>query len=174
MIGDLLARIDFQYAYGGGDRRLFDRAARLRLEIGGQSHQEFSAQPLSRARQPALEFFAVGVQPGEQLTAVSFAGGGGVHSAGRTHRRLKAAQIDRHIAQAEDNLRARRLEQPHVGGDFGGASAKQQLAKIGGLPHAIGLFPEEEACLLARSAAARTIEQQIGEKSQTQPRQRDA
>ena len=171
-IGDLLARIDFQHAHGGDDRRLFDRAVRLRLDIGRQRRQEFGAQRRALARQPALESFAVGGQSGEQVAAVGFAGGDDVHSAGRTDRRLKAAQIDRHVARTEDDLRARRLQQPHVGGDFGGADAKQQLAEIAGLPGAIDFFPEEGARLLARSAPARTIEQQIGEQSQAQTRQR--
>ena len=137
-IGDLLARIDFQHARGGDDRRLFDRAVRLRLDIRRQRRQEFGAQSRALARQPALESFAVGGQSGEQVAAISLAGGDGVHAADRTYRRLKAAQIDRHVARTEDDLRARRLEQPHVGGDFGGADAKQQLAEIAGLPRAIG------------------------------------
>jgi len=74
-------------------------------------------------------------------------GGDGVRSPGRTDRRLKAAHIDRHAARAEDNLRARRPKQPHVGGDFGGANAKQQLAKIAGLPGATDSLPEKgEKC----------------------------
>ena len=104
-IGDLLARIDFQNARGGDDRRLFDRAVRLRLDIGRQRRQEFGAQRRALARQPALESFAVGGQSGEQVAAISFAGGDDVQSAGRTDRRLKAAQIDRHIARTEDDLR---------------------------------------------------------------------
>ena len=77
-IGDLLARIDFQHARGGDDRRLFDRAVRLRLDIGRQRGQEFGAQRRALARQPALESFAVGGQSGEQVAAISFAGGGDV------------------------------------------------------------------------------------------------
>ena len=171
-IGDLLARIDFQHAHGGDDRRLFDRAVRLRLDIGRQRRQEFGAQRRALARQPALESFAVGGQTGEQVAAIGFAGGGDVHAVGRTDRRLKAAQIDRHVARTEDDLGGRRFQQPHVGGDFGGADAKQQLAKIAGLPRAIDFFPEEGARLLTRSAPARTIEQQVGEESQSQTRQR--
>ena len=170
-IGDLLARIDFQYALGGDDRHLSDRAVRSRLDIGGQRRQKFGPQIRALARQPTRESFAVRGQSGEQIAAIDFAGGDGVHSPGRTDRRLKAAQIDRHVARAEDDLRARRLEQPHVGGDFGGANAKQQLAKIAGLPGAIDSFPEEGARVLARGARARTVEQQIGEESQAQTRQ---
>ena len=170
-IGDLLARIDFQNARGGDDRRLVDRAVRLRLDIGRQRRQEFGAQRRALARQPALESFAMGGQSGEQVAAIGFAGGDDVRPAGRTDRRLKAAQVDRHVARAEDDLRRRRLQQPHVGGDFGGADAKQQLAEIAGLPPAIDFFPEEGARLLAGSAPARAIEQQVGEKRQAQTRQ---
>jgi len=114
----------------------------------------------------------VGGQSGEQVAAVGFAGGDDVRPAGRTDRRLKAAQIDRHIARAEDDLRGRRFQQPHVGADFGGANAKQQLAKIAGLSRAIDAFPEESARLLTGSAPARAIEQQIGQQRQRQTRQR--
>ena len=65
-IGDLLARIDFQNARGGDDRRLFDRAVRLRLNIGRQRRQEFGAQSLARSRASQLvESFAMGSQSGE-------------------------------------------------------------------------------------------------------------
>jgi hypothetical protein len=130
-----------------------------------------SARNAARARQPAPKSFAVGGQSGEQVAAISFAGGDDFHAVGRIDRRLKATQIDRDVARTEDDLRARRLEQPHVRGDFGGANAKQQLAEIAGLPRTIDPFPEEGARLLARSAPARTIEQHIGEERQPQTRQ---
>ena len=112
----------------------------------------------------------MGGQSGEQVAAVSFAGDCDVRPAGRMDRRLKARQVDRHVARAEDDFRRRRFQQPHVGGGFGGAHAKQQLAEIAGLPYAIDFLPEEGARFLARNAPARAIEQQVGKQRERRTR----
>ena len=165
-----LTRINFRNALGADKSGLIGQLIRLLLHKGRLRRLELVAQRRALPRQPALESFAACTQSSKQLAAISFAGGVNVRLAMRTDRDLKALQIDRQSRRLRTSLSTSFL-QLDFSGDFCGAGHEtQQPAEMPARRARSTLSSREKGGrFIARRAAARTIEQQIGKKRQSQP-----